>query len=133
MLAVLSPLLIKERTTSREGVSVVVAVLGVVLVANAGMNFKQFGFADLSALLAALFIALYSLVGRYLRTSGLATACYTSYVYTVSAGVILVLAMTLGESPFRLYDAQNLLAILGLAVVPTAVGHSLYNYAFRID
>jgi drug/metabolite transporter (DMT)-like permease len=35
----------------------------------------------------------------------------------------------LGEAPFRMYDTQNLVAILGLAFLPTAVGHSLYNYS----
>jgi drug/metabolite transporter (DMT)-like permease len=129
MLAALSPLVIKERTTSREAVSVLVAMLGVVLVAHAGNGFQAFGLADLSALLAAFFVALYSIVGRYLRTSGVSTACYTSYVYSVAALVALLMVGVLGEAPFRMYDTQNLVAILGLAFLPTAVGHSLYNYS----
>lgn len=68
MLAVLSPLVIKERTTSKEAMSVLVATVGVILVAHAGNGFRAFGLADLSALLAAFFVAQYSLVGRYLRT-----------------------------------------------------------------
>ncbi len=129
MLAALSPLIIKERTTSREAVSVLVAMLGVVLVAHAGNGFQAFGLADLSALLAAFFVALYSIVGRYLRTSGVSTACYTSYVYSVAALVALLMVGVLREAPFRMYDIQNFVAILGLAFLPTAVGHSLYNYS----
>ena len=129
MLAVLSPLLIRERTTSRELVSVFVATLGVILVAYAGNGFRAFGLGDLSALLAAFFVTQYSLVGRYLRARGVSTACYTSYVYGVAALVALLLVVILGEHAFRVYDAQNVLAILGLALLPTAVGHSLYNYS----
>jgi len=129
MLAVLSPLLIKERTTSREAMSVLVATVGVILVAHAGNGFHAFGLADLSALLAAFFVAQYSLVGRYLRTSGVSTACYTSYVYAAAALVALLFVGVLGEHTFRLYDAQNVVAILGLALLPTAIGHSLYNYS----
>jgi drug/metabolite transporter (DMT)-like permease len=129
MLAVLSPLLIKERTTSREVVSVLVAMMGVVLVANAGNGFRAFGFADLSALLAAFFVAQYSLVGRYLRTGGVSTSCYTSYVYSAAALVALLMVGVLGEHTFRVYDTENIVAILGLALLPTAVGHSLYNYS----
>lgn len=129
MLAVFSPLLIRERTTSRELVSVLVATLGVIIVAYAGNGFRAFGLGDLSALLAAFFVTQYSLVGRYLRASGVSTACYTSYVYGVAALVALLLVGVLGERPFRVYDAQNVLAILGLALLPTAVGHSLYNYS----
>ena len=129
MLAVLSPLIIKERTTSRETVSVLIAMFGVILVANAGNGFRAFGFADLSALLAAFFVAQYSIVGRYLRTSGVSTSCYTSYVYSAAALVALLMVGILGEHTFRLYDTQNVVAILGLALLPTAVGHSLYNYS----
>ena len=129
MLAVLSPAIIKERTTNREGLSLVVAILGVLLIAHAGNGFRAFGFADVSALMAAFFVAVYSLVGRYLRTGGVSTACYTSYVYSVATILSLVLAESLGAQTFRTYDTANILAILGLAVVPTMLGHSLYNYS----
>jgi drug/metabolite transporter (DMT)-like permease len=35
----------------------------------------------------------------------------------------------LGSNTFRAYDATNAFAILGLALVPTLLGHSLYNYS----
>lgn len=129
MLAVMSPILIRERTTSREALAVLVAMAGILLVAHGGNGFRAFGFGDFSALLAAFFVTIYSLIGRYLRTNGVDTACYTSYVYVVAT--ILSLAMV-GISPaqtFRTYDTQNLLAILGLGIVPTLLGHTLYNYA----
>lgn len=129
MLAVLSPLIIKERTTSREGIGVLVATLGVLLVANAGNGFRAFGFPDVSALLAAFFVALYSLVGRFLRTSGVGTTCYTTYVYSTAALVAFLMVEGLGANTFRPYDAQNIIAILGLALIPTTLGHTLYNYS----
>lgn len=129
MLAVLSPLLIKERTTWREGIGVLLATIGVFLVAHAGKGFQAFGLPDFFALVAAFFIALYSLVGRFLRTSGISTACYTSHVYSFATLVSLVLVVTLGANPFRPYDTFNIFAIIGLAIVPTVLGHSLYNYA----
>ena len=129
MLAVLSPIAIRERTTSREILAVVVATLGILIVANAGNGFSAFGFGDLSALLAAFFVAVYSLVGRHLRTSGVNTACYTSYVYTTATVVSLVMVGFSPGQTFKPYDIQNILAILGLGIIPTALGHTLYNYA----
>jgi len=35
----------------------------------------------------------------------------------------------LGTNTFRPYDMSNTVAILGLALVPTLLGHSLYNYS----
>ena len=129
MLAVLSPIAIRERTTTREILAVVVATLGILIVANPGNGFSAFGFGDLSALLAAFFVAVYSLVGRDLRTRGLNTACYTSYVYTAATVVSLVMAGFSPGQTFKPYDVQNILAILGLGIIPTALGHTLYNYA----
>jgi len=129
MLAVLSPLIIKERTTSREGIGVVVAVFGVLLVANAGNGFSTFGLADVSALLAAFLITVYSIVGRFLRTGGVGTACYTAYVYSSAALVSLLVVGGFGVNTFQPYNTQNVLAILGLALLPTTIGHTLYNYS----
>jgi drug/metabolite transporter (DMT)-like permease len=129
MLAVMSPLTIKERTTSREVIAVLVATLGILLVANAGNGFREFGWGDLSALLAAFFVAIYTQVGRYLRTSGINTACYTSYVYAAATLVSLGMVAFSPTQTFKPYDTQNTLAILGLGFVPTMLGHTLYNSA----
>jgi len=129
MLAVLSPILIRERTTSREGVGVIIATLGILLVANAGNGFRSFALADFSALLAAMFVSFYSIIGRFLRTHGVSTACYTAYVYSIATIVTFSLVEMLGSNTFRAYDATNAFAILGLALVPTLLGHSLYNYS----
>jgi drug/metabolite transporter (DMT)-like permease len=129
MLAVLSPILIKERTTAREVLAVLVAMVGVVLIAYAGNGFRLFGLADLSALLAAFFLTVYSLAGRHLRTRGISTTCYTTYVYSTATLVALGMVTLLGANTFHPYNAQNLIAIFSLALVPTALGHSLYNYS----
>jgi drug/metabolite transporter (DMT)-like permease len=129
MLAVLSPILIRERTTSREGVGVIIATLGILLVANAGNGFRSFGLADFSALLAAMFVSFYSIIGRFLRTHGVSTACYTAYVYSIATIVTFSLVEMLGSNTFRAYDATNAFAILSLALIPTLLGHSLYNYS----
>ena len=129
MLAILSPIIIKERTTTREILGVLVATSGILLVADAGNGFRSFGAADFSALLAAGLLAFYSLIGRHLRTSGITTSCYTSYVYCTAALVGLLMVGVLRADTFRTYDTQNILAIVGLALLPTAVGHSLYNYS----
>jgi drug/metabolite transporter (DMT)-like permease len=129
MLAVMSPILIRERTTSREVIAVLVAMGGILFVANGGTGFRSFGFGDISALLAALFVAVYSLIGRYLRTNGVDTVSYTSYVYGVATVVSLAAGGISPGETFRSYDLQNVLAILGLGLVPTLLGHTLYNYA----
>jgi len=129
MLAVLSPTLIKERTTGREVVAVLVAMVGVLLIADAGNGFRFFGLADISALLAAFLLALYSIAGRRLRTDGISTTCYVAYAYSAAALVAFLAVAMFGSNTLQPYNTQNLLAIFGLALIPTALGHSLYNYS----
>jgi drug/metabolite transporter (DMT)-like permease len=64
-----------------------------------------------------------------MRTSGVNTACYTSYVYGTATFVSVAMLTFSNTQPFKAYDLQNLLAILGLGIVPTMLGHTLYNYA----
>ena len=128
-LAALSPVLLKERTTSRESIGVIIGTIGILLVANGGNGFQYFGLPDISALLAALFISFYSIIGRLLRRRGVSTACYTAYVYSTASVVAILLAQVSGSSIFRTYNVTNTIAILGLAFVPTMLGHSLYNYS----
>jgi drug/metabolite transporter (DMT)-like permease len=129
MLAVISPLLIKEKTTYREWIAVAVATMGILLVANAGHGFRAFGLGDLSAILAAFFVAIYTIVGRYLRTSQISTACYTSYVYSAATVTSLAMVAFSPAQTLKPYDFQNLLAIIGLGIFPTTLGHTLYNHA----
>jgi len=129
LLAMLSPILLKERTTSREAVGVAIALLGILLVANAGNGFRSFGLGEASALLAALFVSFYSITGRYLRTHGVSTPCYTAYVYSIATIIAFSLAQLSGTNTFRTYDMTSTIAILGLALIPTLLGHSLYNYS----
>jgi len=129
MLAMLSPVLIRERTTRREVLAVLVAMTGVLFVANAGNDFRLFGLGDTSALLSAFFLTIYTLAGRYSRTRGISTACYTTYVYSTAALVAFLMVALLGTNPIRIYNCENLFSIFGLAIIPTAFGHSLYNYS----
>jgi drug/metabolite transporter (DMT)-like permease len=59
----------------------------------------------------------------------MSTACYTSYVYAVATFASLVMVGVFNAQAFRVYDTQNILAIVGLGIVPTTLGHTLYNYA----
>jgi len=131
MLAILTPLILKERTTWREYAAVLIASIGVLFVAHSGNGFSDFGFGDVSALLAAVFVTFYSIIGRFLRTSGITTTCYISYVYSVAAVLSFMMAQAFGASTFGTYDTSDIVAIIALAIIPTLVGHSLYNYALN--
>ncbi len=81
------------------------------------------------SLAGALFAAFYLLVGRTL-VSKLGTINYTFPLYSTSAVALIAVALISGGSvvPARSLD---FVWFALLAIIPTLLGHSLYNYSLK--
>jgi len=86
-------------------------------------------FGDLLALLAAVFVSGYMLIGRKLR-GGINLSAYTFVVYGSSA-LALVATSLLSRTPFGPYPVTDWLLFLALAVVCTIIGHTTFNWVIR--
>jgi drug/metabolite transporter (DMT)-like permease len=86
-------------------------------------------FGDMLALLAAVFVSGYMLIGRKLR-GGINLSAYTFVVYGSSA-LVLVLTSMVSRTPFGPYPMNDWLLFLALAVVCTIVGHTTFNWVIR--
>jgi drug/metabolite transporter (DMT)-like permease len=84
---------------------------------------------DLLALAAAVFVSGYMLLGRRLR-SGVSLPAYTFVTYGSSA-LVLVVASLASRTPFYPYPAVDWLLFLGLAVVCTILGHTVFNWVLK--
>lgn len=84
---------------------------------------------DLLALVAAVLVSGYLLIGRRLR-SGVSLPAYTFVTYG-SSSLVLVLASLASRTPFYPYPATDWLLFLGLAVVCTILGHTVFNWVLR--
>jgi drug/metabolite transporter (DMT)-like permease len=84
---------------------------------------------DLLALLAAGLAALYFVIGRKLRST-LDLLPYVVPVYAIAALVCLLWAIA-GEMPIVDWPAGTWWALVGLAVGPTLLGHTGFNWALR--
>ena len=84
---------------------------------------------DLLALLGAVTVSGYFLIGRQLR-SRVSLLPYIWLVYTTAAlGLLLVIGLS-GQSLLGL-PAMGYLLIFGLAVGPQLLGHSAFNWAIK--
>jgi len=81
------------------------------------------------ALIGAISLSAYFLLGRHLR-SRLSLIDYGFPLYAVTGGAILAAACLFGE-PLALPTAPAAAAILGLAVLPTLLGHLVMSWAIR--
>jgi drug/metabolite transporter (DMT)-like permease len=120
-------LLLRE-SHRRTVLGVSVGFLGLAIIALSGTGTGH-AIGDMLALLGGIMAALYLLAGRVLRRS-LSIFTYAFLVY-LTAGAVLFLAAVINGVSLWPYPIDEMLIFLGLAVVCTIFGHTVYNWSLR--
>jgi drug/metabolite transporter (DMT)-like permease len=81
---------------------------------------------DAFALLGAVFAAAYFLAGRRMLAGGGAWLPYTTATYSLTAVILLAVALAAGD-PFGGYSQATYLYFVLLALVPQLIGHTAVN------
>jgi len=124
----MSPKLLGARIGGRNLASFVIALAGVVLIVGADFRMSPRALAgDAMALAGAWGVAGYIVVGKKLRGK-VPLVGYLAVVYGVAAAVLIVATAGLGASPWP-SSSVSWLPLIGMAVGPTLMGHSLLNWA----
>lgn len=128
MLAVTSRLLFRERLRGRQALGIGLTVAGIALLAGFEPTLTaRMLTGDLLALGAAASFAAYSFLGRHLMTA-LPLLPYVFWLYLTAGLLTLPLAAATLTAP---YASGPLLAVALQALLPVALGHTLYNAAVR--
>jgi len=122
-------LFLKGRLTRKAATAIAVALLGSVLIAysDSGSGAQLYG--DILSLLAAIAVAIYTLIGRTVRER-VSTTVYTFLVYTTCAAVLLVTCLVQGHGPLE-YGSSAIIVGLLLAVFSTILGHSIFSWCLK--
>lgn len=99
----------------------------VLALAGGGEGSQLYG--NLLALAAAYFVAMYTLIGRVQRGS-LSTTVYTFLTYLACFLALVLMALGSG-TPLVGYPPREWLISLGLAVLCTLMGHSLFSWCLK--
>lgn len=127
---ILSPLLLKEKGDWRSVVAVILTFIGIFIIAGMEFSFQSDQFrGDLLAVSSALFVTLYLFVARYLREK-IDLISYIVKVYGIAMVVLLNMNL-FSRHPLFDYPWQVHLMMAFLALIPTGIGHSLFNWAAR--
>lgn len=143
--AILAPLVLRERLGIAAGIGLILALSGGTIVGLSDTCTWQSGavtcpplqsffagraaLGDLLALTGAWMAAGYILAGRKLR-SKMELIPYVFIVYGMAAIVLIVIMLGLRESPVGLPPLVYLWFIL-LALIPQLLGHSTFNWALK--
>lgn len=122
-------LFLKGKITGKAIAAIGVTLLGSVLIAlsDSGSGGQLYG--DILALLAAIAVAVYTLIGRVVREK-LSTTVYTYMVYTACALVLVVTCLMQGYSLFTCGPSAVVVGAL-LAIFSTILGHSIFSWCLK--
>ena len=128
--AIASYFFFREKLSKQAIVGVAVCLVGAVLI---GYGNRRLGpdplLGSVLALLGALAVAGYLLIGRRLRRS-IGLLSYASLTYSTAAVLLLLSTLAFG---YRLvgYSTLTYVMFVLLAVVPQLIGHSSFNWSLR--
>lgn len=128
--ALASHFLFREKLSRQVIVGIAVCLAGAALIGYGDwtLGLKPL-FGDLLALLGAIAVAGYYLIGRRLRqTTG--ALSYASIVYSSAALVLLLSALAL-RYPLLGYSSTTYVMLVLLALIPQTVGHLSLNWSLR--
>lgn len=128
--AVLGRVFLKERVSLLVVVGIIVAFGGSALIASADSTFESAAFGNALALFGSIAVAVYVLVGRSVRSGGVAILPYAIVVYGVAALVLLPACLIAG-TPLLGYPSWTWFWIAAIAVGPQIMGHTVFNWALR--
>ena len=121
---------LKGKLTGKACLAIAVTLAGSVLIAlsdSSGEGSHLYG--DLLALLAAIAVAVYTLIGRIARATT-STAVYTYLVYLACAFTLVVMTFGQGLS-LAGYGSSGILVGFLLAVFSTILGHSIFSWCLK--
>jgi drug/metabolite transporter (DMT)-like permease len=119
-----------EKLSPRFILAIILGLAGIVILGGNDLALKPENFAgDILALICAVLFSLYLLLGKRLRAI-LSNTVYVSSVYTVAAAVSFICLILL-DQPILDYNAITWLCFILMALLPTVLGHTSFNYALR--
>lgn len=123
-------LFMKGRLPVKAIGAIAITLLGSVLITLADSKAQGMHlYGDLLALLAAVAVAVYVLIGKAVR-SDLSTTAYTYVVYSACAAVLVLISLVQGQNLFG-YGSSAVVVGLLLAVFSTILGHSIFSWCLK--
>jgi drug/metabolite transporter (DMT)-like permease len=129
--AIISYFLWRERLNKKAILGIIIALGGVVLINYGGFLVSPRAiFGDLLALLAAISMGVYLIIGRQLK-GRINILPYLTMIYAGAALILLMVTVFSGYSLFN-YTSTTYAMLFLLALIPQLIGHSSLNLAVRL-
>jgi drug/metabolite transporter (DMT)-like permease len=128
--AILAYVLFGERTSPLSFAGIFVALAGTAVIAGDGSVGSAAIFGNALALIGAITVAVYVLIGRSSRTRGVGVLPYSIVVYSAAALTLLPVALLFGDRLWG-YPAETWFWLWAITLGPQIMGHTVFNWALR--
>jgi drug/metabolite transporter (DMT)-like permease len=129
--AVAAYLLLGERTSLLSCAGIVLAITGTAVIAGTGPDAGNAAFfGNILALVGAVAMAVYVLIGRSLRTGGVGVLSYSILGYSTAALALLPVALLSGAQLWG-YSATTWFWLFVITLGPQLLGHTVLNWALE--
>jgi len=129
--AVAAYLLFGERTSILSFAGIALAIAGTVVIAGGGRGAGDAAFfGNALALVGAVTMAVYVLIGRSLRTGGVGALSYSIVGYSAAALALLPVALASGAQLWG-YSTTTWFWLFVITLGPQLLGHTVLNWALE--
>lgn len=122
-------LFLKGKITKKEIFAIFITLVGSVIIAFADSSSASHLKGDILSLLSAIAVAIYVLIGRFVRKN-VDNTIYTYVVYISCAASLLAICGTKQYNLFS-FDPNVIIVGLLLAVFSTILGHSIFSWCLK--
>ena len=122
-------LVLKGKLTWKAVAAIVVALGGSALIAYSDSGSDAHLYGDILALLSAIAVAVYTLIGQVVRKHA-STTVYTYIVYSACASVLVITSLVQKQNLFGYGPSPAIVGLL-LAVFSTILGHSIFSWCLK--
>ncbi len=121
---------LKEKISKKIVIGILLTISGIFII-SLGSNYQNDStlLGDGLAILGAIMMAGYLIIGRKVRQKA-SNLDYTFWVYSIASMVLLFLMLII-KLPLYQYTETDYLIFLLLAIIPTLMGHSVFNWALK--
>ncbi len=125
-----SVVFLKKKLSGMCWLAVGLSLVGAVMVALGGANSGESGlYGNLLAGGSAILLGMYTMIGATVRGK-LSNTVYTFVAYSAAALTVLVISLLGGTAIFG-YGVNNYFAALGMAILCTFLGHSIFTWGLK--
>lgn len=130
--AIIMLVLFHETLSKKSWYAIGITFLGGTVIALSGAGDGAALSGDLLALLCALLLACYTMIGHRCRRHNVSTSIYTFLVYSAAAVTVALILPCTGTLYFG-HGYINWIAACGMVVFCTFLGHSIFSWGLKYE